>query len=348
MKKNMEQKNPVRLQDIAAEAHVSIATVAKVLSGSGGNIRVGADTCERVREIARRMNYQPNMNARSLSGRSSRIIGILMDSEPAATVFRLLACLEKEAESRGYRIMIGEAHDSIANLYENYRLFKQYSVDGVICLSHSYPGGAAELYRCFRDVRDIVFVGKPSLPSANYVNLDHESSMAEAVVHLHRQGRSRIGIITANPEYESVQQRLNGYRRGLELCSLPYDPALVHSFYSAAHGDLKQQMQEAAKTFVRKSGLDALLAPNDICAAYLIRELAAAGIRVPQDIPIIGHDNEPFAECLIPALTTIDESSELLARHAMEILLEQIRSKDGDMVDRHVTVHTKLVVRESA
>ncbi len=123
----------VRLIDIAERAGVSLETVSAVLSGRGNSIRFSKEKAEKIRAIAREMNYIPNFSAKMLSGQSSHTLGVLIDSGDVAVRYEQLAAIDQAAERRGYRLLIAEAHANAEKLLLNHRTLLQYGVDGVIC-----------------------------------------------------------------------------------------------------------------------------------------------------------------------------------------------------------------------
>lgn len=110
--------------------------------------------------------------------------------------------------------------------------------------------------------------------------------------------------------------------------------------------DPEAAMERVVEKFILPARLDAVIAPNDITAAYMMRALLARGVRIPDDVALVGTDNEPFSGALTPGLTTIDDNSELIARYAVEMLLED-PDADGPRVVKTVKVTPRVVVRES-
>ena len=207
----------VRLRDIAEKLGISESLVSKVLSGKLGSTAVTEEKAELIRLTASEMGYTPNLNARSLAGKPSRIIGILIDSTAPPVTFRVLAAIERIASAQGYRCMIGEAHDSLGNLRENVDIFMQYGVDGIISLAHEYPGKKTEFLRLFADyLNRIVFVAEPPYRDAAFVNIDLASPVREAVRHLYDRGGAPDRVYTERRNWTSLRQRQEGYVAGNE------------------------------------------------------------------------------------------------------------------------------------
>ena len=337
------RKQHVTLSDVAREVGVSRALVGKVLGSCSGNIRVSAETAHMIREAAERLHYQPNLSARVLTGQKSGLIGVLIDAQPPAVTFRTLAFIDRFAAENGYRLLIGEAHNSIDSLYYHYSNFMQYNVDGVICMAHDYPGQEVKLRELFRNAENIVFVEKTILENVCCVEVDRVAAV-EALTSLLLETRKRVGIVLENPVYRSVRQRQEGYHRALaragrEDASLVYYPADEET-------SLEETMRLAVEKFILPEKLDAVIAPNDLAASHIIRELWQRGIRIPEQIAVAGYDNDPFSESIYPSLTTIDDRNEEIGRHAVELLLELFSVKEP--ASRTIRVTPCVVRRESS
>lgn len=340
----MEQ-GKVRLVDIAKRVNVSSALVSKVLNGHSGNIRVSPEKAEMIRNVAAELNYQPNINARALAGQATKVIGILLDSRAPQVFFRLLAEIEKEAAMHDYRTLIGEAHDNVENLFENYQTLRQHGVDGVICISHDYPGENEKLEKLFQNSRPIVFIGPPEVKGHSHVMLEINTGIRESVQYLQKNGRRKIAmIVTRNTKHHTIQERIRGY-----LDVLPKQKNLI--FPMNASGDSAEEMRKEIKRIIKEfflpKKIDAVLVPNDIIALTMLGEFAEAGIRVPQDIALIGHDNEFFSECCPLPITTIDENNTGVAACAVKMLLDMIQESPDVRSCHKITVKPRLIPRKT-
>lgn len=342
----LARKKNVTLADVACAVGVSRALAGKVLgSGGAGNIRVSAETAQMIREAAQRLNYRPNLSARVLTGQRSRLIGVLIDALPPAVTFRTLAAIDKYATANGYRLLIGEAHDNVASLYLHYSNFMQYNVDGVICLAHDYPGQEDELRDLFHNAGNIVFIEKPVLDDASYVEVDRAAAV-EALTSLLLATRKKIGIVMENPAYRSVRQRQEGYCRALENAGNGQEP-LVY-FLPGKDSSLSLKVEQVVEEFILPEHLDAVIAPNDLTASHLMRVLQRRGIHIPTEVAVAGFDNDSFSGSLYPSLTTIDDNNDLIGKYAVDLLLEQVeQGKTPGKGARTARVTPCIIRRES-
>lgn len=335
------RKTNVTLSDIASEVGVSRALVGKVLGGGSGNIRVSKETAQIIREAAQRLHYQPNLSARVLTGQRSQLIGVLIDAQPPQVTFRTLACIDRYAVKKGFRLLIGEAHDSIDSLYQHYSNFMQYNVDGVICLAHDYPGQEEKFRELFSNVDNIVYIEKPLLDNGRCVEVDRAAAMEELTTLLLRT-RKRVGIIMEDPQYRSIRQRQEGYCRALEKAGGMESLMYFLPFQRISRGEMMEQVVEE---FILPKQLDAVIAPNDLAASHIMRHLMRQGFRIPEDIAVAGYDNNPFSESLYPSLTTIDDNNDLIGKYAVTLLTEQLTAADSS--PRSLRVTPRIIRRES-
>ncbi len=334
----------VRIVDIAREAGVSVTAANKVLSGGSSNIRVGREKADRIRAIAKRLDYRPNIIARTLVGGKSKIIGVHVDSMAPFTYFRILAGLEHELSARGYRTMIAESHDSIDNIREAYNTFMQYGADGIIMLSHNYPALNDQERNRLVNLVNTVYIGKPCADKAAFVHVDFAAGIEAAVKHLLERGKKRLGLVIPDPAIYTIALRLEGFQRTVAEASGKIECAEVHILDSL---DPAASIPAVLEKFIRPNKINGLIMTNDTMATFMMRTFVRHGIRIPEEVAVIGQDNMDYTAGLTPSLTTLDENSGQTARNAVELLMLQIAGK-LDKVNSFRVVTPTLIVRESA
>ena len=321
-----------RIIDIARRVGVSKSAAACVLNSSGQSvIRVSAAKRAEILRVAREMNYMPNITARALAGKSSMKLGALIDSCAPHCIYRLLWAFEAEAVRDGYQLMIGQAHDSPESLFQCYDNFMRHGIEGVVCLAHEYPGSEDTVRSCFQERRNLVYLDPPSWP-APYVEIDRGAGSVEAVRHLQATGRKKIALWLINDSpsrlWFSSRQRLLGYRAALD--------GEEFLRFGGTAGEYAEE--------VIAHRLDAVIAANDMTAAHLARELLKRGVRIPDDVALIGHDNDDFSRFYYPSLTTIDQHGEAVGAKLFSLLMAQLRDEPGE----NAVIPASLIVRESS
>lgn len=331
----------IRMIDIAREAGVSRPVVSAVLTGAGnGRIQASRETAERIRAIAAKYHFQPNAAARMLRGKSGKLIGILIDSMAPLVRFSLVGCIEKQASLAGYHIQIAESHDDPASLFDAYLHMKRHGVDGVICISHNYPGSKEKMEDLFRDSHDVVFISGPVLPGHSHVIPDIAAGYAQAAELLKSSGcRNPVMLMQNTPVSFTMEQRLAGFRK-----VYPQGRVEKLDLLKTDTEILRREIQGAVdRIFSGAERPDGILACNDLCAQMVISELFRRGIRVPEDVEIIGCDNDPFTEWSTPSITTVDQNCMEIAGESVKLLLTSLQSEDS----RTVYITPRLIIRNS-
>lgn len=358
---NVEFDRPkrVRLVDIAEKVGVSRRSVSAVLLGTGGSrVSVGEEKAKEIQRVAESMGYQPNLAARQLVGKRSHTFGLLVASAGDPLRSFLIQHLDEEAAAHGNRTLIGNTVVAPDRFDKNVQLFTNSGVDGVLCAVHNWlPGDRLALltqHPC------TVFYEDPGIRDACFVSVDRAGAIHQATRHLIERGRQRIGLALTAKSKRSQKDRLRGYKQALSESSLKYEPELV--FYaSPKHKDayarhdvdsLKWSFPEAViddliQRIVIDQSADAIIAQDDYWAATLIKRLHRSGIRVPDDISIVGYLNHYLTDFTAPALTTIDLNHMAAAKEMVSMLEKMISGDSLPLEQRQVLVQPKLIQRES-
>lgn len=344
---------PVRpnLEDVAAHAGVSRATVSRVVNGQS---TVAEDLRKRVVRSIDKLGYVPNQAARKLMSKRSETLA-LVASEPDTRVFGdpffggIVRGISREANRAGLQLVLLMAQD-FDDLERVKRFLKASPVDGAMLISsHADDGLAEELQRL---ATPYVIGGRPIDPSLGAPYVDNENLLGAEIAtsHLLAKGRGTIATVTGPLDMSAGVDRLAGYRRAL---GSSFREDLVET------GDFTQRGGEIAteRLLERVPDLDALFTASDLMALGALAALRRSGRRVPDDVALVGFDDNQFAIAADPPLTTIRQDPFVqgramvrlyLALHRPDITLDQ----DDGMPDMHGAAHiilpVSLVVRESA
>jgi DNA-binding LacI/PurR family transcriptional regulator len=332
----------VRLIDVARAAGVSRVAAAHVLNGAGnGSVRVAPATRERVERIARELNYRPNRAAQQLRGVPSGLIGVIFDSQ-WPTNFQRLSLLEQAGIARGLRFMVGQVHGDPRLVAQYLDDFQSRGVQGILCVVDLHRRYYDEMRPLFAGRRDVIFHGRPLVEESSCVRVDTADGIRQAVSHLLDRGRQRIGLLLSSSGDQYMQFRRDGYEAEHVARGLAVEPALVWCAEAETGIPDQAALDRAVDLLVRDAQADAIIAADDVWAVRLIQRLKARGVRVPDDVAVVGYDNLDLATVIEPALTTIDQQHESYAREAIDLLLNL-----GHSPATTATVKPKLIVRES-
>ncbi len=328
------------LEAVAAEAGVSRATVSRVVNGSS---KVRADVAEVVQAAIERLNYVPNRAARSLANNQTMAIALVVP-EDTVRFFgdpffaAIVQGLAKGLESSDYVLNLQLTSQSNPS-QKTLRYLTGGNVDGAFVVSHhSGDSFLSDLGSKF----PVVFGGRPlsgADKSGYFVDVDNEAAAGMGTQFLIDRGRTRIATIAGPADMPAGVDRASGWAQALERAGLGNE-RLVHGDFSQAGG--AKAMRELLDRF---SDLDSVFVASDLMATGAVSVLVERGIRVPEDIAVVGFDDSPAATAGVIPLTTVHQPSEAQGRKMAEMMLALLR---GEKVEPACIMPTHMVERDSA
>lgn len=329
----------VSLRDVAREADVSVATVSMVLND---NPRISRATQVRVQGVMRKLGYQPNRLAQSLSGKYTQVLAVLLPAlrHTFADAYfgELLSGISDAAHAEGYKVLLEQAKPDYLNGRKHVELFERRYVDGVLLLG---TNDESTFVADFADVDcpAVVVDNRLACPgerTCDYVSCDYAGGADQALSYLTQLGHFRIGLIGAAPHIATTRDVRGRWAKvvGNMAESLEADGEFTEEGGAAA-----------AETLLGRHGdLTAFLALNDKMAIGAMHWLGAHGRAVPRDMSVVGFDDLRQAAYVTPSLTTIHLPLYDVGMAAVGRLLERIKGCDEPVAE---TLATHLVVRES-
>ena len=332
----------VTLEEVARMAGVSRATVSRVVNGS---LKVSPDVRRAVEKAIARLGYVPNRAARSLVTRRSDSIGVVIPA-PAARLFAdpffllFLNGIGTALAPRGIQLVLLMPQSG-----EEEKRLEQYvaagHIDGVVLTALHGDDPLPERLAA-RGVPVVVNGRPPRRAQASYVDADSRGGAAAATAHLLAQGRRKVATISGSLDMPAALDRLLGFRDALEAAGLPIDPSLEEV------GDFSQEGATRAMHLLleRQPDLDGVFVASDSMAAMALGVLQSAGRRVPDDVAVVGFDDQPIARTTRPPLSSVRHPIEAMSHEMVRLLLHSIDARDH--LPRQVMFPTELVVRESS
>lgn len=351
----------VRLIDVARAAAVSPGVVSQVLGKGKSNSRASETTIARILDVAQQLNYRPDPSARRLRGVRSNLYGVLVASAGDPLVSFLVQFLDMEAAKVGCHTLICNTVGNTALAPDQFdyhvRELLHQGVDGVFCAVHDWFGGdRRELLRLHPKT---VFTDDPGIRNVCQVSIDREAVGRLAVRHLFERGCRRIGIAVRGFSYPKQVARLKGYTSEMAACGLAVDGRLIfdgEEFRSAIPiCDVRGEKWDfpciigarVVDALVRKGGADSIITPDDFWASVIIRELRERGIRVPDDVAVVGYLNHYLADWVDPPLTTISRCPDVMAQMMMQMMERMVKEGPLPETERMAHIQPKLIVRQS-
>ena len=325
------------IKDVAREAGVSVATVSRVFNNSAV---VSEATRRVVRAVAERLNYWPNGAARSLSTNRTQAIGVMLPDLFGEFYSEILRGMDWTARKAGLHLLVSSSHADADELVSGLRTTRG-RIDGLIVMAPDIDARAA-IRATARDLPMVLIDPGSGFDGCDTLAIANQAGASAIVRHLAGLGHRYVATITGPPRNADARQRLEGYRATLRAVGAGHPAGFE------IPGDFTEPSGYAAAA--RLLALDprptAVFAANDYMAIGVLGALSDAGVRVPEDIAVVGFDDIAMARYLNPPLTTVHVDAYRLGERAVELLLENPRSRAARRA-LHEVLPTTLVVRSS-
>jgi DNA-binding LacI/PurR family transcriptional regulator len=332
-----EAAGKMDIRTVAQLAGVSIATVSRTINRVS---TVNPKMAKRVWEAIAKLNYFPNTQARSLVSGRSRLLGLIVSEITNPFFPELIQGFEDVAVEHGYEILISSTNYDPQRMSLCIRRMLERRAEGVAVMTFGVEKPLLEQF-AERKV-PLVFVDEgPDKPGISLLRVDYHHGIRQAVQHLAALGHRDIAFVTGPRRLHSAQSRQAAFSRSLQECGIVADSAWI------VEGDHTMEGGIGAmdRLLQLKRRPTAVMCSNDMTAIGVLHKLYRAGLRVPDDLSVIGFDDIHIAQVTIPPLTTIQMSCFELARAAVTALRAQV--EEGGEPKRSYKIPTHLVVRES-
>ncbi len=338
-------KKKITLKDIARELDVSISTVSKALKNS---VEISRDTKEKVQAFAKLYNYRPNNIAISLKNKRTKNIGVIIPDivhHFFTTVFR---GIEKYANNKGYNVIVCISDESFDKEVINMELLANGSIDGFIMALSA----ETQLKNDFNHLKEVTDQGIPLVLfdritdeiECDKVVINDTEAAYLAVTKLIKQGRKRIALITTEGYLNVSDKRAEGYYKALKDHNLPENKELVLCL------PYQFEDEEKSKLFFDAQKMDAVLCVNEIYAVRSMRYLQNKGLRIPNDVAVIGFTDGILSKLSNPTLTSVAQHGEKMGETAANLLIQRIEAdymQEQELDYKTEIIKASLIERES-
>jgi LacI family transcriptional regulator len=325
----------VTQQDVARVAGVSGATVSRALAGDAS---ISAPVRRRVQAVSAQLGYRPNRIARALRRRASQTVGIVVPrlSNPFFPV--LVEAIERSLHAAGFGLLLGDSQDDVATEAERIEALVSRQVDGLMVVPCNIADSAGAIARAVEATAVVQVDRAVSDLARDRIGVDSEVGIRLAVDHLRAGGRENVVFVGAAATIPAARERLHGFEQAMS--AVGREPQALLGDFSLEWGTL------AARRLVEDAQrCDAIVCGNDLIAFGVIRALGNAGLRVPDDIAVVGFDDIAFASVADPPLTTVRQPVEELATGAVRLLMDRLAAPSRQA--RRIDVAPTLVERAS-
>lgn len=336
---NNKKQRRTSLKDLAAELGVSIATVSRALRSSP---EIGREMQQRVKDLAKRLNYRPNPFAQSLRKEAPKVIGVVVPNLVTHYYAAVLDGIEDEARRNGYSVISANSHERFDDEVHAIDTFINMHVEGIVaCLAQNTTD-----YAHFEELSSmgipVVFFGRTCLTEKfSSVTANGDEAAQQATQHLIDTGSRRIAFLGGPNHIDMVRRRKHGYLEALKANRLPVDRDLV----VCDKIDYQIALQQTETLLRSENRPDAIVAFNDIIAFGAFSAIKNLGLRIPQDVALIGFTDDVHAEYVTPRMSAIADQSHLMGVTACQLLLRNIQ---GDTKIYKKIVPQQLIIRETS
>jgi len=336
-KNNLPAAKAASIYDVAREARVSVFTVSAVVNQKS---HVGKKLRERVEAAIRKLNYRPNLLARSLAKQKTHTLGMIVPDIANPFFPMLVRGAEDAAKKRGYNLLLCNSDDTKEKEENALELLLSKRVDGIL-LTKVVCDLSPPLLQMIREMKVPLVLLLRTSPkiSKDAVIADDYRGAYDGVCQLVRAGRKRIGLVGGPRKVSNGKARWAGFQDALKDSGLPCDPALV------IEGDYRLESGHRAGNLLLPHRPDGLYVANFLMTVGLLKAAEEMGMRCPEDFGLVSFDDYPWLSILHPKLTTVELPKYQLGQEAAELLLDRIGGKEGPGVTK--TLQPELRVRES-
>jgi LacI family transcriptional regulator len=338
-----KQSKRATIRDVADVAQVSVTTVSNALNGR--TEAMTGETLHRIQQAIDALSYRPNNVARSLVTQQTATIGVIIAEIDTTLFLQALAIIEPIARSANYNILLGTVSDDLHDEEHTVDLLIEKQVEGIVYLSTSAHLSDDYLAKLPPSLPPMVLINRSTASNErfDYLDFDNVAGLVDAVDYLVRLGHRHIAHMSGAPAKKSTTARIEGYKLGLARHGLEFRPDYLRPGCLETTGQVSEDA--CLELLALSPRPTAIIAATDIVGAYVLRTIQRAGLRVPDDISVIGVDDQPLCTYLNPALTTVRMPIAEAGQLAIEMLLARIAGA-GEQT-RHITMPCPLIVRES-
>ncbi|CAM2824973.1 LacI family DNA-binding transcriptional regulator [Paenibacillus sediminis] len=326
----------VTIRDVANRAGVAISTASYALNNDP---RVSEETRRKVLKVVEEMNYRPNAIARSLKRKKSETIGLFLNDFGGPFFSSVIQGVEEVVSSNGYNLVACSTYGGNHNTTTN-RFLQEKQLDAAIILGPNIPDELI-VQVASKDFPVVVMDRELKAEHVHSVLVDNEQGAYTATRHLINLGHRKIAYLSGPVNSYNNQKRLVGFKRALEEADIAFQSAINVQGHFTEHGGY----QVMKSLLMSKNVPDAIFSANDEMAIGAIQALTEAGIRVPQDVAIVGFDDIRLSSYIRPALSTIGHPKQEWGTVATHVVFQTLQ--DPSEQSRSIMLDTELIIRDS-
>lgn len=332
----------ITIYDIAEALDVSPSTVSRSLKEHSS---ISTNTQRKVKKQAKKMGYRSNIFAKNLRRKKTNTLGIIVPKLDSRFMSSVIAGMEEIANENGYNLIISQSLEKAQKEVSNVETMFESRVDGLIVSLAYNTDDYSHFDSIINNNIPLVFFDRVAYyESATNVVIDNFRAGHQAVTHLLEQGCKRIVHMTSNLARNVYEDRFRGYKKALEDYDISFDPEYLIQNDLSNEAGLK-----AAQHILEMDPLpDGLFVANDTCAIACMSTLKEKGIKIPDDIAVVGFNNDPISSFVNPKLTTINYHGNEMGKVVVRNLISYLDGDDNISVTDTIILNAELIIRESS
>ncbi len=338
--------NQITIKDIARELGISPSTVSRALKDHPD---ISVATKKAVNELAEKLNYQPNTVALNLRQRKTNTIGVIIPEIVHFFFSTVISGIEDVAYEAGYNVILAQSNESVEREKSDIKALFNSRVDGLLLSISRETTNFDHIESIISKGLPIVFYDRMyTNPNTSKVIVDDYIGAKEAVLHLIQQGFKRIAHLEAAPGLQIAVDRKRGYVDALKENNMPVKENMI---IECPNGSLEDGKKATKKLLALPSPPDAIFANNDLLAMGAMLSIKEKGLKIPEDVALMGFSNWFFSQLLDPPLSSVDQPGFEMGQEAARLLIRQIEMIDKDQFDiqpETKILKTRLIIRESS
>lgn len=339
----MKNQKNVTIHDLAEKLNVSASTISRALNNHPS---IGKKTKAAVKNLAEKWGYRPNHIAASLRTKNSRTIGIMVSWINRPFISSLISGIEKAASEAGYQVLITQSHDELALEKENLKTLYNSRIAALI-VSLSMETEDYDHFSMFREGRvPIVFVDRiPNSKNIQKVQIDNFKAAFEATEHLIEQGCKRIAHFGGSRNQLIYEDRRMGYVAALMKHKFEIDESLIKE---GATLNAEEGFKLAEELLSSSNPPDGIFTANDTSGVSAIKYATQNGIKVPEELAIIGFNDDPICQIVEPQLSSVHHPAMDMGAKAIEQALIMLKEDSNEESSNGIILDTHVIARESS
>ena len=338
----MAEKDKVTIYDISKKLNISAATVSRALNN---NPKISQKTKELVMKTAAKMNYKQNKLAQALKSGKTHNVGVIVPYINRNFFSSVIRGIEEELSPHGYHVIICQSHEDVNNEIKQIDTLLNTQIDGIFMSVAKTTQDTDHIEKVLKENTPLVFFDrKKDVTGLSSVTIDDFRGGYLATEHLIKQGCKKIAHFSGDLNLEIYKNRHEGYIAAMK----DYGIEPIKEFSLQVNSKLESGASAIQDLWSENEKPDAIFSASDYAALGAIQELKKMGVKIPEEVCVVGFSNEPFTKYMELPITSVDQTPVEMGRNAAKVFLEQIEGSKTLTIEKKVVLAPELYIRDSS